>query len=249
MVLGEYQIVNQLKTAYEMAHEQETAGRFCIGCSTVRLACPNGCAPKPAWATEPDLTAAAENFGRGAGEKGQSELSAGDRSLVLILQRDLPLVPEPFALWAHEAGMPVDVLLERAQEFLDRKIMRRFAAVLRHREAGISANAMGVWAVPEGQQASFGELAARFAAVSHCYLRQAYPDWPFTIFTMVHGRTPEQCEAVLRKISAESGVREYAALYSSTEYKKMRVKYFTPEIAAWENAAAGGPGAAAGHTA
>jgi DNA-binding Lrp family transcriptional regulator len=112
--------------------------------------------------------------------------------------------------------------------------MRRFAAVLRHREAGISANAMGVWAVPPEQQESFGQAAARFKAVSHCYLRRSYADWPYTMFTMVHAPTQEQCEEVLATISRETGVGEYEALYSTKEYKKVRVKYFTGDVQAWE---------------
>jgi len=159
------------------------------------------------------------------------------RALIRVLQQDLPLVREPFALWADQAGVRVSQLLNKAQDFLDRKLMRRFAAVLKHREAGISANAMGVWVVPAEKQEAFGRLAAGFAAVSHCYLRSSYADWPYTIFTMVHAQTHEQCETVLKKISEESGITEYSALYSSVEYKKVRVKYFTPEIDDWEKSA------------
>jgi len=156
------------------------------------------------------------------------------RRLIRVLQQDMPLVAEPFKPWADQAGISVAELLAHAQDFLDRKLMRRFSAVLKHREAGISANAMGAWEVPAEKQEAFGQLAAAYTAVSHCYLRTTYPDWPYSIFTMVHAPTREQCEAVLGKISAESGIASYAALYSSTEYKKMRVKYFTPEIEEWE---------------
>jgi DNA-binding Lrp family transcriptional regulator len=112
--------------------------------------------------------------------------------------------------------------------------MRRFSAVLRHRAAGISANAMGCWVVPADRRDSFGAAASRFPAVSHCYQRPTYPDWPYSIFTMVHGKTRERCEATLASIADETGIRDYTALYSTHEYKKVRVKYFTPDIAAWE---------------
>ena len=71
-------------------------------------------------------------------------------------------------------------------------------------------------------------------AVSHCYLRPTYPDWPYNIFTMVHAQDSAACGKVMESISEQTGVRDYAALYSSKEYKKVRVKYFTPEIDAWE---------------
>ncbi|HUO09489.1 MAG TPA: Lrp/AsnC family transcriptional regulator [Phycisphaerae bacterium] len=176
----------------------------------------------------------APHFVRGTFE---NPVTDEDKRAIRILQQDLPLCPEPFKIWAGQAGMTVGAFLECAQSLITRKLMRRFAAVLKHREAGISANAMGIWIVPPEKCESFGQFAASFAAVSHCYLRKTYPDWPYSIFTMVHAATKEQCESVLKRISIESGVREYSALYSSTEYKKTRVQYFTPEIPAWEAAA------------
>jgi DNA-binding Lrp family transcriptional regulator len=159
-----------------------------------------------------------------------------DKLMIRILQQDLPLVPEPFAPWATEAGGSVDDLLAAAKQFLARKQMRRFSAVLRHREAGISANAMGVWAVPQDQIDAFGTRAASFPAVSHCYLRKSYPDWPYTMFTMVHAPTQPQCEQALAAISQATGITDYSALYSSREFKKVRVKYFLDDIPAWEAA-------------
>jgi DNA-binding Lrp family transcriptional regulator len=96
---------------------------------------------------------------------------------------------------------------------------------------------MGVWIVPAGREDEFGATAATFDAVSHCYRRPTYPDWPYNLFTMVHGKTREACEAVLAQIARETGVQQYSALYSTQEYKKVRLKYFTPEIAAWEASA------------
>jgi DNA-binding Lrp family transcriptional regulator len=169
----------------------------------------------------------------------RATLSQGDKQAIRILQQDLPLVAEPFKEWAAAAGMPVAEFLATARNLIARKLMRRFSAVLKHLEAGISANAMGIWIVPPEKHESFGQFASSFDAVSHCYLRTTYPDWPYSFFTMVHAATKEQCEAVLKRISVESGVAEYGALYSSTEYKKVRVQYFTPEIPAWEAAAGG----------
>jgi hypothetical protein len=53
---------------------------------------------------------------------------------------------------------------------------------------------------------------------------------------MVHAKTPEECEKALAEISRQTGIAEYAALYSSVEYKKIRVKYFIGDIEAWEEA-------------
>jgi DNA-binding Lrp family transcriptional regulator len=111
------------------------------------------------------------------------------------------------------------------------------AAVLHHREAGFRANAMGVWAVPAGRAEEVGPIMASFKGVSHCYLRPTYPDWPYSIFTMVHGQEAADCQRIIDAISAATGITEYALLYSTKEYKKVRLKYFTPELEEWESRA------------
>jgi hypothetical protein len=73
-----------------------------------------------------------------------------------------------------------------------------------------------------------------FKGVSHCYLRPTYPDWPYSIFTMVHGQTTEDCQEIIGAISQATGITEYALLYSTKEYKKVRLKYFTPDLDQWE---------------
>lgn len=156
--------------------------------------------------------------------------------LLRVLQKDLPVVPRPFDEWAREAGVRVEELFAEAKAFQERGQMRRFAAVLYHRRAGFLANAMGVWAAAgdDARVDELGQLMASFNAVSHCYRRPIYPDWPYSIFTMIHGRTQEDCEAVLRAISEKTGITDYKALYSTKEYKKVRVPYFTPDYDEWE---------------
>ncbi|HEY7064724.1 MAG TPA: AsnC family transcriptional regulator [Chloroflexota bacterium] len=161
-------------------------------------------------------------------------LSALDVQLVRELQQDLLLEPRPFLPAATRLGITEEVLLDHARRMQAEGIMRRFAAVLYHRRAGFKANAMGVWRAPEDRVEEYGFQMAAFAAVSHCYQRPVYPDWPYNIFSMVHGHTPEECERVLGAISEETGLTDYVSLYSSREYKKTRVEYFTDDYADWE---------------
>ena len=114
--------------------------------------------------------------------------------------------------------------------------MRRFAAVMNHRSAGFKANAMGVWAVPDDELGEIGPRMAGFSLVSHCYRRPTYDDWPYSVFTMVHGKNARECEQTIAAIQAETGVDEYALLWSIKEYKKTRVKYFTPDWDEWSDA-------------
>jgi hypothetical protein len=81
-----------------------------------------------------------------------------------------------------------------------------------------------------------GARMASFRGVSHCYQRPTYEDWPYSVFTMAHGRSKEECDAVLDSIAEDCGIDAdgRATLYSSTEYKKIRLRYFTDEYSAWE---------------
>ncbi len=160
-------------------------------------------------------------------------LSDLERTAISVVQTDLPVVERPFAAQAEIIGCTEDELLELLASFLERKLMRRFAAVMNHRSAGFKANAMGVWAVPEDRLEEVGPQMAGFAAVSHCYRRPTYEDWPYTVFTMVHGRSARECEATIEAIRDETGVDEHALLWSIKEYKKVRIKYFTDDWSDW----------------
>jgi len=154
---------------------------------------------------------------------------------IRVVQHDLATVERPFAVYAEQIGDGVteDDVLATLHRFKERKLMRRFAAVMNHRNAGFKANAMGVWAVPEDALDEIGPQMAGFAAVSHCYRRPTYDDWPYSVFTMIHGRSARDCEATVEAIRTETGVDEYCLLWSIKEYKKVRLEYFTPEWDAW----------------
>jgi DNA-binding Lrp family transcriptional regulator len=165
-----------------------------------------------------------------------TSLDERDKDAIRALQVDLPASPRPFLELAEQHGFDEAELLERGAKFLATGQMRRFAAVLAHRKAGFVFNGMGVWVVPDERLDECGALMASYKGVSHCYQRPTYPDWPYNLFSMTHGRTKDECEDVLKAISKEIGVDDYIVLYSTKEYKKTRVSYFTPETYAWEDA-------------
>ena len=162
------------------------------------------------------------------------ELSELDLAVIRNLQGDMAVEPEPYAPAAAAIGITVPRLLEQLESMRERRALRRVAAILYHRRAGFSANGMGVWKVPEGRVMEIGPRMAAFRGVSHCYQRPTYADWPFSVFTMAHGRSKEECDAVLDAIAAETGIEERATLYSSTEFKKIRLLYFTDDFRRWE---------------
>ncbi len=181
----------------------------------------------------------APQYGESDRAAADRNISDTDRDVIRALQEDVPLTPRPFDLWGEQIGMSYEDLTEHANDLQRRKIMRRFSAVLYHRKAGFRANAMGVWKVPEERVEEVGNMFAQYQAVSHCYQRPIYEDWPYALFSMVHGRSVEECETILATMAEESGLSDFASLYSTREYKKTRVRYFTPEMEAWERLYAG----------
>jgi siroheme decarboxylase len=161
-------------------------------------------------------------------------LSDEDIATVRATQGPMEVVSEPYEAAAARLGVPVETVLERLGSLKERGGLRRVAAILYHRRAGFSANGMGVWAVPADDILETGKRMAAFRGISHCYQRPTYPDWPYSVFTMAHGRSKEECDAVLDSIAATTGIDERATLYSSTEFKKVRMLYFTDAFARWE---------------
>jgi len=163
-----------------------------------------------------------------------------DVAVVRATQGDMPVVPEPYAPAAAELGIDQGKLLEHMAGMQERGLLRRVAAILFHRRAGFSANGMGVWKVPDERIEELGPRMAAFRGISHCYQRPTYEDWPYQIFTMAHGRSKEECDAILDAIADAMGcIEDRATLYSSTEFKKVRLEYFTDDFKNWEREHAG----------
>jgi siroheme decarboxylase len=160
-----------------------------------------------------------------------------DIATIRALQGPMEAVERPYDAAAAELGISTDELLERLRTMVDRKLLRRVAAILFHRRAGFSANGMGVWKVPDGEILETGARMASFRGISHCYQRPTYADWPYSVFTMAHGRSKQECDAILDSIATECGIGpdDRATLYSSTEYKKIRLHYFTDDYARWDS--------------
>jgi len=162
------------------------------------------------------------------------ELSEEDIAVIRATQGPMAVRSDAYAPAAEKLGVGVDEVLARLESLRERGGLRRVAAILYHRRAGFSANGMGVWAVPDEEILHTGRRMAAFRGISHCYQRPTYPDWPYSVFTMAHGRSKEECDAILDSIAEQTGITERATLYSSTEFKKVRMLYFTDDFKRWE---------------
>ncbi|HUP66093.1 MAG TPA: AsnC family transcriptional regulator [Thermoanaerobaculia bacterium] len=166
-------------------------------------------------------------------------LSTREIEFVRLLQKDLPLHPRPFEALAKTTSLSGEELLEAARGFAARQQMRRYGALVQARRSSFSASVMGVWNVNPADVDRVAQRMAEHKAVSQCYLRPTYDDWPFNVFTVVHGRSVDECEAILAELSDESGIVEMRALFPVKEYKRTRLSFFSAETEAWEASRSG----------
>jgi len=154
------------------------------------------------------------------------DLTDRDKDFIRELQKDLEIIPEPFKALAENLSVTTADLFVKAKEYEQIGVMRRFAAILRHRDAGFFGNGMVVWNVREEDIDEIGYKLASFPQVSHCYRRPVYQDWQFNLFSMIHARTSEAAEKIAAEMSEVVGIKDYRILFSLREFKKERVKYF-----------------------
>ena len=167
-------------------------------------------------------------------EKINIELTPLHYEIIKLLQNDIDIVSEPFKNIINKLNISYEEFFKIVKELEQSGTMRRFASILNHRKAGFNANAMVVWDVDEQKGEEIGKIASSFSAVSHCYLRPKYPNWQYNLFTMIHGKTKEDTNAIINDISKEIEYKDHMPLYSSREFKKVRLKYFTNNEQEWE---------------
>jgi DNA-binding Lrp family transcriptional regulator len=151
-------------------------------------------------------------------------LTDKERKIAAYLQKDIPLVQRPFTLAAQELGIPEEEVIAVAENLLERGIIRKFGAILRHQKAGYRKNVMVVWAVPDDRCDEVGTLLAGFAQVTHCYRRLPAFEGRYNLFTMVHMRSEE--DKIIDRLSQAAGIKDFKTLASEEEYKKSSMEYF-----------------------
>ncbi len=152
-----------------------------------------------------------------------------DKEFIRELQKDLAITDKPFLKSAQKLGMSEDQIFEKLKHYEEIGVMRRYAAILRHRDVGFVANGMIVWKVPEQRIIEVGEKLGAFPQVSHCYQRPVYPDWPYNVFSMIHCKSQEEAYDMAKEIQNQINVDEYKILFSAKEFKKTRVEYFVEQ--------------------
>jgi len=172
-----------------------------------------------------------------SGIEEERALSDEEREAVLLLQTDLPITRRPFddIVAGAKSRMSVERLVAIGEDLKNRKIMRRYAAVLKHYNAGYGANAMTAWKAGSGR---FDEKTISVflsnRSISHLYLRTVHPGrFEHPLFAMIHARSDEELEEIIRSLEERSGLGDYLVLRSLKEFKKKRVRYFSPDFEEW----------------
>lgn len=153
-------------------------------------------------------------------------LTASEKRIIREIQNDLPLCERPFLEIAERVGVTEEEVLQTVDSLLERGLMRRFGAAVRHQRVGYKANALVVWRAPEGRVEEVGLRVASFREVTHCYQREPLPGWPYNLYAMVHKHTQAECLEVIRQISKAIEIDDYLMLFSSRELKRASMLYF-----------------------
>ena len=152
-----------------------------------------------------------------------------ESSILRIVQKDLPDSLTPYADIAEEAGTTEEAVLELLRSLKEEGVIRRFGASIKHQRAGWAANAMVAWIVRDEKRDidGLGSRAAENSNVSHCYYRpSAASDWPYELYTMVHGRSEDEVDSVIAALQADLKLKDYCVLASRREFKKISPTYF-----------------------
>lgn len=150
-------------------------------------------------------------------------------SIIRALQGGLPISAEPYKDVAERLSISEDELMEQIAQWKSDITIRRLGAILKHQEAGYSVNAMGAWNVPDDMVDDFAKSATSQESVSHCYQRPRFEGFDYNLYTMIHGKSRMDCEETARRISEQTGIADYALLYTTAEYKKSSPSYFADD--------------------
>lgn len=153
-------------------------------------------------------------------------MDALDKKIIRTVQKDFPLVANPYKILAQRIGISEEELLTRLKKYKLEGQIRKMGAVLGHYKSGFSANVLCAWVVPEERMDEVGAAMAANASVSHCYDRTTTQDWPYNVYTMIHAKSHDECEAIVAALAQENNLTQKVMLYSVKEWKKTSMRYF-----------------------
>ena len=153
-----------------------------------------------------------------------------DKKIIKALETDIPLTLNPYQQIAADLNIEQAELLRRLQKLKERKILKRVSGILHHRDSGYQANGMFVCHFNKKEIDKAGQEISKLEAVSHCYQRQTYQNWPYNFYAMMHAKNKEELENKIKELVADYEIEDYQILYSIEELKKTSMKYFSSDF-------------------
>jgi siroheme decarboxylase len=144
--------------------------------------------------------------------------------ILRYIPSDFPITEKPYREMAEKHHMTEAEVISGLIKLRQEGVIRRIAAILYHRRAAYTHNAMVVWKVKDADVERIGTIMASFPEVSHCYERETGGYWDYNLYTMLHGKSLKNCEDIARRISAKTGTRDFKMFLSKREFKKTALR-------------------------
>ena len=153
------------------------------------------------------------------------QLTDVERRVLAVLQGGFPRSRTPYKDAAEKAGISTEELLCVLRDWKDQGKLRRIGAIVHHEKVGLSGGAMVAWRIDQDVVERVGTTLAGFKEVSHAYERRTEKNWPYNVYTMVHGTDAGDVEQAVRRMSEACGISEYRILTTERELKKVPPTY------------------------
>ena len=157
------------------------------------------------------------------------KLGAEEIDLIRLLQKDIPLVSEPFDAIGEPLGMSGEQVLQKLKGWKEERVVRRYGAAVRHYKLGYQANVLTVWNAPPDRIDDIAAVLATRTEISHIYEREPLAGTNYNLFAMVHGKKREKVEALVREVAVQAECDDYMMLWSTQEFKRDSMYYFVEE--------------------
>jgi DNA-binding Lrp family transcriptional regulator len=137
-----------------------------------------------------------------------------DKTILNIIQKDFPVVEEPFKAVAAKAGVSEDEALQRIKKLREEGIIRRIGAIFDSKKMGY-ASTLCAAKVPKDKLKKFVAAVNSYAGVTHNYRRShEYNVW----FTFI-ASDEETLKKSLGEIRDKTGVTDIISMTAAQTFK------------------------------
>jgi DNA-binding Lrp family transcriptional regulator len=156
-----------------------------------------------------------------------ADLSPLHRRVLLAVQEGFPLSETPYRDIAATVDAPTEEVITAVADLHENGCIKRIGCVVNHVATGFDANCMVVWDVPDAERDDRGTTVGSLPYVTLCYHRPRRPaqDWPYSLFTMIHGRDEAAVDAKIDELATEYLPVDHERLYSTETLKQTGARY------------------------